>query len=65
MPKKKRGSSLGRSSAEAKRKKANTQTEEGQAENSARALAAYHARTQSEDHLKQERPSTSRESQYR
>jgi hypothetical protein len=47
MPKKKRGSSLGRFSAAAKRMKANSQTEGGQTENAARALAAYHARSQS------------------
>jgi hypothetical protein len=65
MPKKKRGSSLGRSSSGAKRKKAQRQTEEGQAENASGALAAYRARTPSEDHSEQERPSTSREGHSR
>jgi hypothetical protein len=65
MPKKKRGSSLGRSSSSAKRKKAQRQSEEEQAENASSALAAYRARTQSVDHSEQERPSTSRESQSR
>jgi hypothetical protein len=59
-PKKRRGPGLGRSSADAKRKKAQRQTEEGRDEHAASELAAYHARSQSEDHSEQERPSTSR-----
>jgi hypothetical protein len=57
MPKKKRGSSLGRSSADAKKKKTQRQTEEGRAEHAASELAAYHARSQSEEHSEPQ-PST-------
>jgi hypothetical protein len=41
----------------AKRMKAQRKTEEGQAENVVSSLAAYHARSQSEDHSEQQRPS--------
>jgi hypothetical protein len=65
MPKKKRGLSLGRNSVEAKRLKARRQTDEVRAEHAASELAAYHARSQSEEHSDQQRPSTSRGSQSR
>jgi hypothetical protein len=64
-PKKRKPLGLGRSSAHAKRLKAQRPTEEGRAEHAAESLAAYHARSQSEEHSEQERPSTSRGSQAR
>jgi hypothetical protein len=53
---------MGRSSAEAKRMRAQRETEEGRAEHASSQLAAYHVCTQSEEHSEQERPLTSRES---
>jgi hypothetical protein len=65
MPPKKRKKTLGlgRSSAHANRLKAQRQTEEGRVENAAESLAAYHARSLSEDYSEQEGASTSRDSQ--
>jgi hypothetical protein len=64
-PKKRKPLGLGRSSAHAKRLKAQRQTEKGRAEHAAESLAAYHARSQSEEHSEQEGASTSRDSQAR
>jgi hypothetical protein len=59
-PKKRKPLGLDRTSAHAKRLKARQQTDEGWAENAAESLAAYHARSQSEEHSEQG-ASTSRE----